>query len=118
MDDDPAFVSLVRAIVEEEMPAVLVDSAGTGEAALSAARARHYNAIAIDLQLPDVNGLELTALLSARDENTRLLVVTGTGAARDWQVLSRMGATDFILKPVDPQNLIARLHRALYRDDS
>ena len=44
--------------------------------------------------------------------------MTGTGAARDWQVLSRMGATDFILKPVDPENLTARLHRALYRDDS
>lgn len=118
VDDDPAFVSLVRAIVEEEMPAVHVDSAGTGEAALIAARARHYNAIAIDLQLPDVNGLELTALLSARGENTRLLVITGTGAASDWQVLSRMGASDFLLKPVDPENLGASLQRALYRDDS
>ncbi|MFT5353934.1 MAG: serine/threonine protein kinase [Polyangiales bacterium] len=118
VDDDPAFVSLVRAVVEEVMPAVRVDSAGTGEEALIAARATHYNAIAIDLQLPDVNGLELTALLSARGENTRLLVITGTGAARDWQVLSRMGATDFLLKPVDPENLGASLRRALYRDDS
>ncbi|MFK8002035.1 MAG: protein kinase [Polyangiales bacterium] len=118
VDDDPAFVNLVRAVVEEVMPAVHVDSAGTGEEALVAARARHYNAIAIDLQLPGVNGLELTALLSARDENTRLLVITGTGAAGDWQVLSRMGATDFLLKPVDLENLGASLQRALYRDDS
>lgn len=115
VDDDPAFLALVQAIVEEELPAVTIDAVTTGEEGLACATNQSYDAIAVDLHLPDVNGLELTALLAERHSaDTSVLVITGTGAARDWQVLSRMGATDFLLKPVDPRGLVASLERALY----
>ncbi len=117
VDDDPAFIQLVRGVMAEELPAVRVDGVMTGEKALEATRGHHYDAIAIDLHLPDVNGLELTALLAQQcGLSTRLLVITGTGAARDWQVLSRLGASDFLLKPVDVAALSASLQRALYDD--
>lgn len=115
VDDDPAFLALVRACVEEELAGVEVVTAISGALALEAAAKKRFHLVVADLDMPELNGLELTASLRSDPDPPRVLVVTGEGAARDWRVLSRIGADGFLLKPVAPDALVASIERLLFK---
>ncbi len=79
--------------------------------------------VLLDLMMPDVSGLEI--LESLRTDNRSkllpILVLTGTESREMRNQALRLGATDFLTKPVDPDELIHRVNNALliksYRDD-
>lgn len=112
VDDDPAFLKLVGAILEEELPTVQLELVRTGEEALRLLKVREFHGIAVDLHLPGVNGLELAAIFA--ETGLPVLVLTGTGTARDWRVLSQLGVREFIFKPIDPGGLVLAIEQALY----
>ncbi len=121
VDDDPAFLALVRACVESELPGVDVVTVTSATRALEVAQETPFHLVVADLDMPELNGLELTASLRSEPNPPRVLVVTGEGAARDWRVLSHMGADGFLLKPVSPDSLVASIERLLFsspRDES
>ena len=62
-----------------------------------------------------VDGLELTGLLRARECSaaTPILVLTGSGGADEWKRLSAMGADRFLVKPVNLDDVIELVRRAL-----
>jgi DNA-binding response OmpR family regulator len=70
-------------------------------------------ACVIDLGLPDVDGLELIKKLD--DSGVALLAVTGRGDVADRIVGLEFGADDYIVKPFEPRELVARLHSVLRR---
>ena len=69
----------------------------------------------LDLDMPGLNGIELTAALrgTSAAEKMPLLVVTATGGAPDWRLLSSLGADGFLVKPNDPRALVALARRTL-----
>lgn len=91
-----------------------VDLAPDLASARALAAVSHYATVLLDLNLPDGNGLELLHHLPRRDDPPTVIVVT----ARD-QVSDRIrgldaGADDYLVKPYDPEELLARL-RAIER---
>ena len=86
-----------------------------GTAALNTLDARRADLAVIDLDMPGLNGVELTAAVRAKPglRDLPILVVTARGGAPDWQLLQSMGANGFLLKPIDAYALIAMARRAL-----
>ena len=110
-DDDDVRHALVR-LVKRALPGAEVLPFADGRSSLDFARRRAPDIALVDLAMPDMNGIELTAGLRALPEPVEnIVVVTGQGGASDWEVLSRIGASGFLLKPVDATALSALLHR-------
>ncbi|SEW26990.1 two component transcriptional regulator, winged helix family [Aliiroseovarius sediminilitoris] len=95
-----------------------VDSAGTLHDALAAVRATSYDLVLLDLHLPDGDGLSLVRDLRDRSVGTPVMIAT----ARD-RIMERIegleaGADDYLVKPYDLDEMVARIAAILRRADS
>ena len=110
VDDDGAIRRLLRRTLEQAGYAVV--EAVNGREALAQAAAHHPGAVLLDLGLPDRDGLGLIPLLRA-DEGSVLLVVSAREATDEKVAALDLGADDYLTKPFDTDELLARLRVAL-----
>lgn len=93
-----------------------VDGAQNGDEALAATSAFRYDAVILDLGLPDVDGMEvLRRLRCRRDASLPALILTARDGIEDRVDGLNAGADDYILKPFDLAELEARLRAVLRR---
>lgn len=112
VEDDPALARGVAATLR--LKGFAVDVAGDGESALAAVRDEPYALIALDLGLPDIDGLDVLRRWRRGGLKTPVLILTARDAMEDRIVGLDQGADDYVLKPFDPSELEARV-RALLR---
>jgi serine/threonine-protein kinase len=114
-DDDADFRELLAELLKSEFPHAAIEAVGNGADALAAFDARRHSAVVIDLHMPRLDGLELTGLLRARDTalHVPIVVLTGAGGAEEWQRLAAIGADGFLVKPVNPSDVVTLVRRAL-----
>src|SRR5947199_579084 len=91
-----------------------VSIAATGRAGLERLDREPYDALVLDLMLPDIDGLEVCRRLRAKSD-TPILMLTARGDAMDRVVGLEMGADDYLPKPFEPRELLARLRAILRR---
>jgi two-component system response regulator MprA len=112
VDDDAAIRSaLGRALRMENYDVELFDD---GVSALKAIQLRAPDAIVLDLQLPDIDGLEICRRIRRSGDATPILMLTARDAVNDRVAGLDVGADDYLVKPFDLAELLARL-RALLR---
>jgi two-component system, OmpR family, response regulator MprA len=112
VEDDPAVRnSLSRALRLEGYEAELHEE---GTSAIRSLQVAAPDAILLDLQLPDVDGLEICRRVRASGDRTPILMVTARDAVDDRVAGLDAGADDYLVKPFDLSELFARL-RALLR---
>lgn len=122
MSDDPACVLVVEDDPEVRELLVrllhdagyLVDAAPDGQAGLHQGLTRRYHAMIIDRGLPGIEGLDLIGRLRRRGIGTPVLVLTAYGAVADRVAGLDAGAEDYLVKPFEIDELLARV-RALLR---
>ncbi|WP_044245183.1 protein kinase domain-containing protein [Chondromyces apiculatus] len=115
VDDSEVIRLLVSTILENALPRAQIVSVGDGLTAIAAIQ-EHPPALAIiDLNLPDMNGIELTTAIRSLPSGGGfpIIVITGTGSAADWQRLAALGASAFLVKPFDAEQLVALARRLL-----
>jgi len=111
-DDDTDFRDLAAEALAYAFPGAQIEAVADGEAALAACDSEPASLAVIDLDMPGLNGVELTAALRAH-YSLPIVVVTASGGAPDWQILSSLGADGFLLKPIDPYALVALARKAV-----
>ena len=112
IEDDPALLTILKAALDyggfkEEL-------VGSGADVVAAFKRRGFDAVLIDLGLPDVYGAEVLRELRA-DLDVPILVVSGRGSERDKIDALDLGADDYVSKPFLPGELLARIRAALRR---
>jgi two-component system, OmpR family, response regulator CpxR len=111
IDDDHGLVNLLKRFLEGE--GFHVDAAYDQASGLSAARSNDHELIILDVMLPGGTGFEL--LKALRMESTvPVLLLTARGEAVDRILGLEIGADDYLAKPFDPRELVARI-RAIFR---
>lgn len=112
-EDDEDFRRLSARWLRRAFPNGEVVEVGNGQHALEELRRTPFSLAVIDLHMPGLDGIELTAAIRGVDHAHKLpiLVVTGQGGAPDWQILSELGADGFLVKPVDSTALIMTARR-------
>ncbi|OWK33682.1 response regulator transcription factor [Sphingomonas dokdonensis] len=110
VDDEPAIRRLLRNTLERAGHEVI--EAANARDALAAASAVQPDAVLLDLGLPDRDGLALIPLLR-RDADTRILIISAREATEEKVAALDLGADDFVTKPFDTDELLARLRVAL-----
>ena len=112
VDDDAAIrTALGRALRMENYNVELFED---GTSALKAIQLRAPDAIVLDLQLPDIDGLEICRRIRRSGDSTPILMLTARDAVNDRVAGLDVGADDYLVKPFDLAELLARL-RALLR---
>jgi serine/threonine-protein kinase len=111
-DDDADFLALARETLAFGLPGARIETVPDGRAALAAIDREPASLVVIDLDMPGLNGVELTAALRA-NYSMPIVVCTASGGAPDWRLLSSIGADGFLVKPIDPFALIALARKML-----
>ena len=113
VDDDPALLQALPHTLRLRMAGVAVDTADSAAAALEQIAVQDYDAIVTDIKMPGMDGLALLAEIRTRRPDTPILMITGHGEY-DLSVRAlRSGAHDFIPKPIDRDQFVASLDRAI-----
>jgi two-component system response regulator QseB len=112
IEDDPELGPLIRSILAEAYDVELV---ADGQAGRDAGLERDYDVLVIDRRLPTLDGLGVVQALRAARVTTPILVLTALGTIADKVDGLDAGANDYLVKPFEFDELLARL-RALLRN--
>ena len=112
VDDDVELCELVAEYLEPE--GFSVDVADDGLAGVERALADTYAIIVLDVMLPGINGFEVLRRIRAKSR-TPVLMLTARGADVDRIVGLELGADDYLPKPFNPRELVARIQAILRR---
>jgi len=113
VDDEPSIVQLARMYLEREN--FRVESAGDGEAALEAVRRLSPHLVVLDVMLPKLDGLEVCRRLRAENNPVAIIMLTARDEDIDKILGLELGADDYLTKPFNPRELVARIKAILRR---
>jgi eukaryotic-like serine/threonine-protein kinase len=114
-EDDDDFRELLALKLKMEFPDTDIECVANGRAALDAFDARPASVVMIDLQMPILDGTEVTAALRSRSTaaNVPIIVLTASGGPAEWRRLSQLGADRFLVKPVNLDDVVTTIRRAV-----
>jgi two-component system, OmpR family, response regulator len=115
VEDDLRMASLIRRGLEHE--GLAADIAGSGEDALWMAPAHDYDAVVLDVMLPDVDGFEVCRRLRTAGVWSPVLMLTARDSVDDRVAGLDSGADDYLVKPFAFAELLARLRAMARRGD-
>ena len=113
VEDDPRLAEMLSEYLGQAGFRISVASAGASALRQLAAEAA-YDAVVLDLMLPDMDGLDVCREIRLRSD-TPVLMLTARGDAIDRIIGLELGADDYLPKPFEPRELLARLRAILRR---
>jgi len=114
VDDEPNIVELARMYLEKE--GYRVESASNGATALEHIQTREPALIVLDLMLPELDGFEVCRRTRARSD-VPIIMLTARDEDVDKIVGLELGADDYLTKPFNPRELVARVKAILRRSE-
>lgn len=112
VDDEPNIIELARLYLERD--GYEVEAANTGQDALSKFVTAAPDIIILDLMLPDMDGFEICRRIRMKSD-VPILMLTARTDGTDRVVGLELGADDYLIKPFDPRELVARIRAILRR---
>jgi DNA-binding NtrC family response regulator len=112
-DDERRQRDILQMILEAE--GYETTTAGNGRQALLAARAQPFDVVLTDLKMPDLNGIELLSELQQAEPGQCVILMTAHGTIDSAVDAMRKGAFDYLTKPVEKDELLLVLRRAMER---
>ena len=116
VEDDGELASFVARVLREE--GFEVSTADSARAALTILKQETFNLAILDRMLPDQDGLAVCAEIRRRQLDVGVLMLTARGELEDRVGGLEAGADDYILKPFEVEELIARIRAVLRRTES
>ncbi|MGO2889313.1 MAG: response regulator transcription factor [Leuconostoc mesenteroides] len=113
VDDETAIATLLQYNLQQNGYEVTV--ASDGLSAYQKAKEQQFNAILLDLMLPEMDGMTVLKQLRQDKVSTPIILVTAKGDELDRVLGLELGADDYITKPFSPREVVARLKAVLRR---
>ncbi|NIR16821.1 MAG: response regulator [Desulfobacterales bacterium] len=112
VDDEEVFVQAVAQRLK--MRDLRSDTVLDGEEALSYVEDQEPDVMVLDLKMPGINGMEVLRQVRKAYPNIQVIILTGHGTEKDKEEAKRLGAFDFLEKPVNLDVLVRKM-KAAYR---
>lgn len=116
VDDEPSIVQLARMYLEREQ--FRVEAVADGVAALEAIGRLRPALVVLDVMLPSLDGFEICRRLRAEKNPVAILMVTARDEDIDKILGLELGADDYLTKPFNPRELVARIKAILRRTEN
>jgi two-component system response regulator CpxR len=113
IDDDAELSKLLEEYLQSEQ--FHLDAAHDGRSGLEKALASQYDVIILDVMLPGMSGLDVLKQLRQQKSSLPVLMLTARGSELDRILGLELGADDYLAKPFNPRELVARLRAILRR---
>jgi DNA-binding NtrC family response regulator len=110
VDDEEDFAQLLARRLETR--GMRVTAVTCGEEAVSLVGKRAFDVAVVDLSMPGIDGLETLRQIKARRPNLEVLMLTGHATVAGGIEAMKQGACDFLLKPVEMEELLAKIETA------
>lgn len=114
VEDDPFVSSLSDAFLRQHFSVTLAD---TAQAALETLARKSFDLVLLDLGLPDEDGLVVARQMKARNKELAIIFLTSRDTKEDMIAGLEIGGDDYIVKPFDPDVLLARIGAVLRRTE-
>ena len=111
VDDEPDIRELIKDILEDE--GHRITTASDGESARAAVKAQRPHLILLDIWMPDIDGISLLREFMEKDPQQTIVMMSGHGTIETAVEATRLGASDFIEKPLSTAKLIRGVEIAL-----
>ncbi len=116
VDDDPSMVRLLAKVIERSLgDQVKIETLTDPVEALSRIESGGVEILLTDLEMPGVDGLDLLKSAKSRNAYTQVLLLTGHSTRDALLEALESGATDYLLKPVDQEQLLELVSQAYSR---
>ena len=110
IDDEEQFLKVLEERLETR--GLKVNTATSGEDALTLVNDRNFDAIILDLAMPGIDGIETLRLLKEKNPDLEIIMLTGHATVQKGIEAMKLGAEDFLEKPVDLSVLLERISAA------
>lgn len=111
VDDNESILETLSAILEEK--GYRTDTAKNGKEAIEKAKTNFYNVALLDIKLPDIKGTKLLTKIEETTPRMVKIMITGYAALENAVEALNLGADAYIMKPVDPENLLKIMNEKL-----
>jgi len=111
IDDESGIRSSLKGIFEDE--GYNVKTTSTGEKGLDYVKNESYDLILLDIWLPEMNGIEVLKKIKNIDENIQVVMITGHGSVEAAVKSTKLGAYDFLEKPLSLEKVVLTAKNAL-----
>jgi len=116
VDDEPSIIQLARMYLERD--GFRVQEANDGEAALESVAKLRPALVVLDVMLPKLDGFEVCRRLRSADNSVAIIMLTARDEDIDKILGLELGADDYLTKPFNPRELVARVKAILRRSDA
>ncbi|MFH0765042.1 MAG: response regulator [Calditrichota bacterium] len=110
VDDEESFTEVLSERLRNRK--LEVDTAASGPEALKYVDSKDYDAVVLDLAMPEMDGLETLQRLLKRNPDLQVIILTGYGTVKDGVKAIQDGAMEFLEKPVDLEKLTQKIAQA------
>lgn len=110
VDDHPLFRQGLVDVLETDDGVAVVAAAANGDAALYLAEEQRPDIVLMDVNLPDMNGLQVTRRILSQTPATKIIILTGYDDAEQVYHAMQLGAVAYCAKDVPPEGLLNTIH--------
>jgi DNA-binding NtrC family response regulator len=110
VDDEEDFLATLAERLE--VRGLTVNTVTRGEDAVAMVDDQNFDLIVLDLSMPGIDGLETLKRIKAKQPNAEIIILTGQGSIKSTMEAMKLGAEDFMEKPVDMTALMDRVSDA------
>ena len=110
VDDEEGYVRVLSKRMRKRN--IEVTSALSGEAAIRAVRREDFDVAVLDLKMEDMDGMEVLKILKKMDPDLVVIMLTGHGSETAAREGIAMGASDYLTKPCDLDELLVKIRKA------
>ncbi len=113
VDDDVQTCDSVSKILKNEGYNVI--AVHNGNNAINISGKQHIDIALIDIRLPDISGIDVLEKFKQRNPQTGIIIISGVATLDDATRSLNLGADIFLLKPIDPEELLHRIEKVLHQ---
>ena len=115
VDDEPELRKSIRAVISSKISgkSFEFDEAGDGAEAIEKVKSRHFDIVLMDVRMPKINGLEALKVIKEYNSQIFIVIMTAHSNLQDAVQAIKMGAYDYLAKPVEPEKLQSILNKAI-----
>jgi len=111
VDDEEEFVSALSERLA--LRGIEVDAALDGEEALAMLRDNEPDVVILDVMMPGLSGLEVLKQIKVTHPQSQVILLTGHGSTKEGIEGMRLGAFDYLIKPVDIEEMLEKMSQAV-----
>lgn len=115
IDDDQDICTLLSKFLEKK--GFEVFTANSGEAAVKLLRSQNFSLVLCDYRLPDTDGIEMLRRIKVLHPNAAVIIITGYSDVRTAVQTFKYGASDYVTKPLYPDEILVTIKEAIARSE-